>query len=187
MVAHEKYTNKANPHAWMQVAENLHEQAEILYKTKNEMIVYVEHTTGNREERYTANRAIYLLGAFALENALKSFLVYENPSWISNGRMSKKLKSHSLKSLKKKCVNVPYKRQYQWVLSSFEESIESWARYPCALNENETYDEGILSERLWTGYNKLINAYLKRLRELISKKWKGPHGYECSFLFIKYT
>ena len=31
------------------------------------------------------NKATFLLCAFALENAIKAFLIYEHPAWISDG------------------------------------------------------------------------------------------------------
>ena len=48
------------------------------------------------------DKSIFLLGGFALENAIKAFLVYENPDWVSGGRLSRNLKTHSLTKLQAK-------------------------------------------------------------------------------------
>ena len=185
-MTYEDFIDKASPNAWLMVAENLHEQALFLYNNKSDMIRHIDYRSGAKTYRYTVNRSVYLLGGFALENALKAFLVYENPSWISNGRMSKKLKTHSLIELKKECINVPYKLKYNWVLSAFEEGLESWARYPCSLSVEDTFDEGVLNGDLLRKYNLLMTAYIKRLKSLLLKKWHGPHGYVSSWQFIKY-
>jgi len=150
------------------------------------MIGHIDHRKNTKIYRYTVNRSVYLLGGFALENALKAFLVYENPSWISNGRMSKSLKTHSLIELKSKCVNVPYKTKYNKVLRAFEEGLESWARYPCSLSSEDAFDEGVFSGDLLQKYNILMNAYIKKLKSLLVKEWRGPHGYRCSWRFIEY-
>jgi len=129
------------------------------------------------------NKSVYLLGGFALENAIKSFLVYENPHWISNGSLSRRLRSHSLTSLQKQSALIPFKRQHLIVLQEFEDSIESWARYPCALSVADSMDQRIIRPTLWNGYIKLMSAYGKRLQKMLSGAWNGPHGFYGRWTF----
>jgi hypothetical protein len=75
------------------------------------------------------DRSVFLLGGFALENAIKAFLVYENPQWVSNGRLSRNLKSHSLTALQSKSELVPYKKRHVSILKAFEGGLDSWFRY----------------------------------------------------------
>ena len=110
------------------------------------------------------NRVMFLLGGFALENAIKSFLVYENPHWISNGRLSRELRSHSLSKLQKLSRLIPYKRRYLNVLTEFEAGLESWARYPCGLSATESDPEVIMPDSVWNGYRVLMRV------------WKSPYG-----------
>lgn len=87
---HIQFVEQAQPHSWMLVADNLHDQAKVLRKLRGSSLL-----TRNSENSSTTwvntDRAVFLLCGFALENAIKAFLVYENPSWISNGRLSGKL------------------------------------------------------------------------------------------------
>lgn len=130
-----------------------------------------------------AHKSIFLLAGFALENAIKAFLVYENPQWISNGRLCKNLKSHKLVSLQDQSQRVPYRNRQNLVLKAFEDGLESWARYPCSLTVEDTRDEDTLTLELWLQYSRLIRSYEKRLRELLEESWNGPHGFSASYRF----
>src|SRR5262249_19170911 len=122
------------------------------------------------------DKSIYLLGGFALENAIKAFLVYENPAWVSNGRLSRSLRSHSLPRLREQSKLIPYKKSYGYMLESFASGLDSWFRYPCALTAEDTKEERQLLDNLWDGYGKVMRAYGKKLRTLLNIGWNGPHG-----------
>lgn len=169
-----KFVTMASPVAWYETAEELHEQAIALVKFDTAHKGYFD---GEKTTWFPAcNRAAFLLGGFALENLLKAFLVYENPHWVSNGKLCKKLRSHDLTQLQALSVHVPYKNRLLWVLKGFEDGLESWSRYPCALSAEETRPIGNLTAELWRGYERLTSAYGNRLRHLLAKTWNGPHG-----------
>lgn len=170
------FAGMADPHAWLLVADNLHEQAILLQGQRGRSRLIRTDQFGNQSVWDNVDRSVFLLAGFALENALKAFLVFENPSWVSNGSLAKPLRSHSLLELRSLSKLVPYRTKYAWVLVAFEEGLESWARYPCALSVDETDDQDSLTDELWQQYLFLMRAYGKRLCELISKGWKGPHG-----------
>ena len=101
----------ANPHAWLQTADRLHEQAVYMYRRRNSSPILTRVDANNVivEQAVEIDKPIFLLGGFALENVIKAFLVYENPNWISNGRLSGKLKSHRLTELQKLSRHIPFK------------------------------------------------------------------------------
>lgn len=173
----------ANPHAWLQMADNLHEQAAEMYRRRSRSsILTMRNAKGEvlREAR-GVDKSVFLLGGFALENAIKAFLVYENPHWISNGRLSGELKSHKLTVLRGRSKLIPYKRTYTHVLEAFESGLDSWFRYPCALTMQDTKEGQNLYDHLWLGYTKLMSAYGKTLVTLLDREWKGPHGSHGSW------
>jgi hypothetical protein len=180
-----RFVEMANPHSWLVTADNLHAQAVALSKSRgSSALTFRDYQEGTRISWDAGNRAMFLLGGFALENAIKAFLVYENPQWISNGKLSGQLRSHSLTKLRDKAQRIPYKRQYLWVLRQFEAGIDSWSRYPCALTAEETFREGHLHATLWNGYLRLMDAYGNRMREIMAREvWKGPHGFEGRWQF----
>lgn len=173
----------ANPHAWLMAADNLHEQVLALRKRTGQSFTTLSadgiHTTWDG-----VNRSVFLLGGFALENAIKAFLVYEHPEWISNGTLSARLRSHSLTGLQKQSRLIPYQHKYVGVLQKFEDGLESWARYPCGLTVATSAPEGQLNASLWNGYLRLMSAYGVKLEELLSRAlWQGPHGFKGRWTF----
>lgn len=171
-----RFIQLAHPHSWMLVAENLHQQALEIRKNAGTSFL-VRYESGRRQSKWDETwRSTFLLSGFALENALKAFLVYENPEWISNGRLSKKLKSHDLVRLHGQSTTIPYKTKLLWVLAAFSSGLESWARYPCGLNSEETEEVMPLDEALWLGYCKLMQSYGRNMKLMLRRGWKGPNG-----------
>jgi hypothetical protein len=80
------------------------------------------------------------LAAFALENLIKAFLIYENPHYIARGKLSSQLiNGHSLSKLQRKSKQIPSPKRTRHVFETLESGISSWARYPCATSvERET-------------------------------------------------
>jgi hypothetical protein len=173
----------ANPHAWLLTAENLHEQAVEMYNRRSGSSILTRRNAKGEviQETRGVDKPVFLLGGFALENAIKAFLVYENPHWISNGRLSGELKSHKLTVLRDRSKLISYKKTYTHVLEAFESGLDSWFRYPCALTMQDTQEGQNLYEHLWFGYTKLMKAYGKKLVTLLDKEWKGPHGSRGSW------
>jgi hypothetical protein len=169
----------ANPHSWFLTADDLHEQAAALYRGRSQSGITTKADGNNRILRQTVgiDKSVFLLGGFALENAIKAFLVYENPQWISEGRLSGKLKSHSLTKLHGLSGIIPFEKKHLWVLEEFESGLDSWFRYPCALTIATTLQDRDLLPDLWEGYETLMRAYGKKLTTLLDKGWKGPCGF----------
>jgi hypothetical protein len=173
-----KFVQLANPQAWMLAADDLHEQALNIYKRKGQTrLTQVDHQDKVVSTRDGINKTAFLLGGFALENAIKAFLVYENPAWISNGTIAKALRSHKLTTLRSKSKMIPLHEEEQFVLEQFESGLESWARYPCGLTLAETPHEVMLQPDLWDGYIRLMGSYGSALCDLLSREWRGPHGF----------
>ena len=181
---HQKFALRAHPHRWLLVADNLHEQAIHLYSRHEhgDLMVLGE----NREvvSRISlSNRATFLLCGFALENVLKGFLIFEHPEWVSNGILSRQLRTHSLTSLASASILAPRRVRARPVLWEFERGLESWARYPSALTESESEPEQPLNPQLWQRYRVLAKAYGRDLMGLLRRGWKGPHGVDGYFEF----
>ncbi|MDN3523084.1 hypothetical protein [Halomonas ramblicola] len=184
MMTNEEFVDLACPHSWFLVADDLHDQAVQLRQSFGRgHLSYLDHRSGARSAWDNTNRSTFLLASFALENAIKAFLVYENPGWISNGKLSKLLRSHKLTELASKSVNIPYKTKGWGILRAFEEGSESWARYPCALSKENSSLPSTLDEGLWEKYEWLMASYGRRLTKLLSMHWKGPHGFKGIYEF----
>jgi hypothetical protein len=181
---HREFVDRAHPHEWLRVADDLHCQAVAIKRMRRGRTMKQDGDGKLLGQWDIGNRVVFLLAGFALENAIKAFLVYENPGWISNGTLARPLRSHALTSLQAKAKRIPFKGQFRWVLTEFESGLESWARYPCALTASESEDERVLTERLWRGYLRVMKAYGRRLVDLLGRPWPGaPHGYDGRWQF----
>ncbi len=179
-----EFAQAAHPHSWMLVADNLYEQSVTLYRQFPSG--KTTQTDGNGSilgEWPSSNRSTFLLAGFALENAIKAFLVYEHPQWVSNGVLARSLRSHALVALSQESSLIPWQKRGPAILSRFEQGLESWARYPCALSATETETERNLPPTLWAGYLGLMRAYGKALMALLQQGWAGPHGVSGHFDF----
>lgn len=176
--SNEMFVKAANPHSWMLAADNLHAQALHLYEQRGKStLTHIDYQSDVTTAWDGINKSVFLLGGFALENAIKAFLVYENPSWISNGSIARPLRSHKLATLRAKSTKIPSVEGDIYVLQRFEEGLESWARYPCGLTFDEPTSEGALQPDLWEGYVRIMRAYGESLCALLSEEWRGPHGF----------
>ncbi|CAA0082596.1 Uncharacterised protein [Zhongshania aliphaticivorans] len=176
-----EFESQANPHSWFLVASELHEQAELLKEECTSKIIRHDRISGSSFSWGTSNRTVILLAGFALENLLKGFLIYEHPSYVKNGFLSKKLQTHKLTKLAKESTYLPYKSQSYNTLKYFEDGLESWARYPCGLNWAQTKDPNLLTKKVWNNYLWLVGVYEARFKKIMLNGWEGPHHFEGSF------
>lgn len=177
-----KFAHAAHPLNWYEVAKLMHKNASALHKAPQGYVTYndgVESIT-----RPSSNRSVFLLAAFALENLIKAFLVYENPQYIANGKLSRQLlNGHSLSKLQGKCRKIPSPKRTRHVFETLEVGINSWARYPCSTSIERESKERAVTPEFWEAYNRVFSLYSQRLEKLLSKNWKGPHGVEGHVFF----
>lgn len=170
-----KFANAAHPLNWYEVAKLMHENAHLLHNAPQGFVRYsngVESFT-----RPTSNRSVFLLAAFALENLIKAFLIYEHPEYIANGKLSPQLlNAHNLSKLQEKCKKIPSPKRTRHVFETLEAGVNSWARYPCATSIERETKERMVTPEFWEAYNHVFKLYSRRLEELLSKKWNGPYG-----------
>ncbi|EOI6454636.1 hypothetical protein ACMU59_001311 [Yersinia enterocolitica] len=178
------FEDLANPHNWLLVADELHNQALTIYKHKGKKIITRLDKNGDIEDtKDFINRPMFLLSGFALENILKAFLIYENPCWVSNGKLDKKLQSHSLTQLYERSEKIPNDDLSKRVLTAFEDGLNSWARYPCALSIERERTEKKLNEELWQDYLLLMDIWGRTICSLLTIGWVGPHKFDGHFKF----
>ena len=179
-LTHKQFAEMVDPHAWLLVADNLHTQAvRTRDSARGELLIRI---IGERRDSWdVTERATILLSAFAVENAIKAFLVYENPSWVSNGRIAKPLRSHNLLGLRNLSALAPNRSRFSRLLRFLDDGINSWARYPCALSAVATAELPHLNEKYWGEYPRLMASYGRKLTYLLGAGWSGPHGHDASW------
>ncbi len=169
------FAEMANPYNWLMTADNLFEQCVRLHAQKGRGHIQFSDSRGKIFRWDVVDRSMFLLGGFALENAIKAFLVYENPEFVRNARLDSKIKSHRLVELKKLSKTIPMPKRSEAILSVFEEGIETWSRYPCGLNAYQTDHQRWFTPELWNAYCDLMRRYGRKLQSHLEKSWIGPH------------
>jgi hypothetical protein len=129
-------------------AADLHEQAIALHSRRGLSAVTLRGPGQSAVTWDGANRATFRLAAFALESAVKAFLVYEHPEWIRGGRLSEDLCSHKLTKLASRSNLIPYPDRDQSILAAFEDGNENWMRYPCGRHADDIAPQRPMEERL---------------------------------------
>jgi hypothetical protein len=127
------------------------------------------------------NRATFLLGAYALENAIKAFLIFEHPSFVADGQLGRAIRSHKLVSLSQLSNLIPYRDRDAWILAAFEAGNESWMRYPCGRNADELQPEDQMTTRLWNAYRRVMRGYGSKLKRLLGRGWTDPYGEKSTW------
>lgn len=171
-----EFSAAADPHQWMLSAADLHEQAIALHQRRGVSQVTLRGPTQPVVTWDGANRATFLLAAFALESAIKAFLVYEHPEWIRGGRLSDELCSHKLTKLAAKSNLIPYRDRDLPILAVFEDGNESWMRYPCGLHADDISPQRPMEGKLWLAYRRVMRGYGTKLTRLLAKGWTDPQG-----------
>lgn len=173
--SNQKFVASALPLNWYEVAKLMYESAQALHTGPQGTISHIE---GSRiKTRRVTNRPVFLLAAFALENLIKAFLIYENPRYIEGGRLSRELlNGHGLSALQKACRKVPAPIRTRHVFETLEVGVNSWARYPCSTTAARETEERTVSNEVWAEYCKVFELYSRKLEKLLSKRWKGPYG-----------
>ncbi|MET4131338.1 hypothetical protein ABIE62_000450 [Porphyrobacter sp. MBR-155] len=182
------FAELANPHHWLLTADNLFEQCVRLNSQKGRGYLQFNDGGGKTLKWDVVDRSMFLLGGFALENAIKAFLVYENPNFVADGRLARELRSHRLIDLKNRSVLIPMPKRSELIIAVFEEGIETWSRYPCGLTAQQSDMQRWFTPQLWTAYCGLMRRYGRKLKVLLEKGWKGPHktGGSWSFQEMSY-
>jgi len=178
----EAFLDAANPHQWYLTADNLHHQALALWRNRGEGQLIMRRDGHPSISWDATNRATFLLAAFAMENMLKAFLVYEHPEFIADGYL-KSITSHDLPKLADRSSLIPYKVRDRWVFEALAEGNESWARYPCGRDANDIQIEQQFTVNLWIKYCDLMRSYTSKIQKLLTQGWKGPYGFYGSWAF----
>ncbi len=172
----------ADPHQWLLSAADLHEQAVALHNRRGLSTVTLRRLGQSAVTWDGANRATFLLAAFALESAIKAFLVYEHPQWVRGGRLNEELCSHKLTKLAGKSNLIPYRDRDLGILAAFEQGNESWMRYPFGRHADDIAPQRPMEERLWQQYRRVMCGYGKKLRRLLAKGWIDPSGQTSTWV-----
>ena len=188
-----KFIIDGAPTEWFSYAEELMEAAELLWQKSNSVeseIIYTE--IENKKNQIVESRKIsaisrtyFLLVGFAIENLLKGYIVLNTPSTITQGKISKKLKSHKITNLVKEISEINLSNEELEICKKIEEAIPYWGRYPIPLKYTGIApDIGVTSK-----IRKIIKGMYHRLAlqlyNEVKNGWESGTGERVDHYFIK--
>jgi hypothetical protein len=168
-------TYHASPHCWLQSAESLAEQALTIRKARGDSFLSLYKKEEKKLTKDVTDKSAFLLIGFAVENLIKAHLIYENPSWVSNGSLSRDLLSHDLKKLANKSKNIAVDKRDQEFLTILNLGLLSWARYPCGKSFKDTGYQPEFYDQLWDNCIRFLKENGSKLMEILENGWEGPH------------
>jgi len=179
------FEEAANPHAWLLSADGLHSQARTLWENRSQQGILSQYD-GNGRLLMTwdmTSKAHFLLCAFAIENIIKGYLIYENQEYVRDGKLSSVIRIHKLTHLANLSKKLPKPRDRKIVLQEFESGNESWMRYHCGADADDLDMQPNLAPDLWLRYMRVMERYISALEHALGRGWKGPHQWDGHFTF----
>lgn len=186
------FIRDAMPDTWLDHALELKHSAEIIWKTNDgsirllmskELAQDLEDIRHTKKEFLSISRPYILLAGFALENLIKGLLVFQNPSHITSGKLSKELKSHKIVKLIKKIDGMELDDTEERFCQIVQDAIPYWGRYPIPLEYNDIMPEIGIDVELREAFLRLFSRMSKNLFEGIRDGWDSGAGSKIDFYF----
>ncbi|MFO7744819.1 MAG: hypothetical protein R6V36_05485 [Psychroflexus sp.] len=176
-----KFVQRADPSEWCEYGNEIKETLDILWEQKNNYLkLSYDGSRGLTIKKPSISRSWLLLSSFAIENLLKSTVIYEHPEYISNGRLSSNLTHHRLTDLAEDIRSIKFSDEELELISELEECLPSWGRYPIPkkVDKLKLDAEIIASDDFKEKFDHLFLKLDLHIYESIKKGWSGPHGYK---------
>jgi len=170
------FVMKAAPYEWTNLAEELRTSMDYLWeKEKWRKRISYDDIDGY-QEKSDISRSWLLLAGFAIENLIKGLIIAQNPSFISNGKLCRKLRNHELSKLAKYTDGITFSSEEFGLLDILEKCIPSWGRYPIPIDIDEFTIEEILNTKIKEIFVNLFDKLNDFIERILEHEWKGPHG-----------
>lgn len=174
-----KFVQRAGPSEWNDYAREIKDSLDILWKERDRFLK-VSSRRNQILKKPTISRTWLLLASFSIENLLKGILIYENPNYISNGSLSKKVSHHRLSVLTEEIDSISLTDDELEVIEVLESCLPYWGRYPIPKKAHEIENEIVASSDFKSIFEFLFNRLDKHIYDSIKYGWEGPHN--CEFL-----
>ena len=175
------FVMKAGPNNWLDYDEELRNSMDYIWERKTWGTKMEYDDIDGYKEKSSISRTWLLLAGFAIENLIKGLIIAQNPSYISNGKLSRKLRTHKIFNLAMSIEGITLSEEEQNFLRTLEKCIPSWGRYPIPINIDELSTEINATDKLKETFEALFDKLHNQIEGILSKKWKGPHGCTLNY------
>jgi len=169
---------QASPSNWMHYANELKTSLDILWKENNSALILNYKSSSNLiSKKKSISRPWLLLASFVIENLFKGLLIEENPEYISNGRLSRRVTHHRLNEIAGEISDLELSESEIELVSVLQTCLPYWGRYPIPLTTEEIKEETFASTNLHSKFEQLYYKLDLLLYDRIKNGWAGPHSF----------
>ncbi|SFL46222.1 hypothetical protein SAMN04487943_101675 [Gracilibacillus orientalis] len=118
---------------------------------------------------------------FAIENLLKGFIVFDDPSTITRG----KIKSHKITLLVKEIDGIRLSEEELDICKKVEEAIPYWGRYPIPLDYSGIAPDIEITPELRLIIKEMYNRLALQLYNKVKDGWDSVTRERVVNVFIK--
>lgn len=170
------FVMKAAPNNWVDYADELRNSMEYLWERESWGVKIEYDKIDGYNEKSLISRTWLLLAGFAIENLIKGLIIAQYPSYISNGKLSRELRTHKILNLAMSIEGISLSSEEQNLLKIFEKCIPSWGRYPIPIDIEEISAEVNATTKIKVTFETLFDKFNIQIEEILKQGWKGPHG-----------
>jgi hypothetical protein len=185
----QEFVRDASPNRWIDYSLELQDAASSLWGLRSDrMELALQHggDTPDMVSHGLANpRAYVLLAGFALENSLKAQLIVEQPTLITDAKLHKPLKTHSLISLMDRIKKLAFSQPERAIAGICESAIPYWGRYPVPLKYAEVENEYRVNVQFHAKFVALNGRVRKAVYDAIKDGWDSGVGPKLAKLRSK--
>jgi hypothetical protein len=177
----QEFLKKSHPVYWYQVADELYDSLIFLYSENHSIINYNDHVNPDNNIVYPViSKSYFLLAGYCLENIIKALLLVENPDFIGNGKMNKKLLSHDLVYLFKMSKKIRVSKSEKELLAILSEATPYWGRYPIPRTSDKIKEEVFLDPDIHDCFMYLFKRVTSKLYHITKDGFIGLEGRQIS-------
>ena len=179
LIKNQIFVKKAAPNNWEDYADELRISMDYLWDRKDWGVKNEFDDINGYKENSLISRTWLLLAGFAIENLIKGLIIAQNPSYISNGKLSRKLATHEISNLAQSIKDISLSIDEENLLIILEKCIPSWGRYPIPIHIDELSPEINATDKIKESFEILFDKFCTQIEEILKHEWKGPHG--CTY------
>jgi hypothetical protein len=174
------FVRDAAPDRWIDYSLELQQAAEILWgdrANRMEVTLLQGQSTGHVINRQLSNPRVYaLLAGLALENSLKAQLIVKNPTYITDAKLQKPIKTHQLTELMDLIKDLEFDEDEKKLAAICEQAIPYWGRYPVPLDYRGVADKYKIVGNFHDEFVALNRRVRKHVHDKIKDGWDSGVG-----------
>jgi hypothetical protein len=175
----ENFVFRCSPIYWLMTAEELKSSCDALVKDFMEekgftLSIYNEPLEDCKlVDKNMISKGYFLLAGFTIENLLKGILIFQNPSYINKGKLSKEVKTHNLIKIYSQLKQFELDPEKIILIEKLSNAIPYWGRYPAPLIAEHLLVEDYIDMKVIQLFESTYRELHLKLVQELRKGWES--------------